>query len=67
LSADIFNSPRYFWIPIVQREPATGKKSWPIVAFRPGFITDQAVSATEQSPGTVSEHNGLVQREGAAY
>ncbi|WP_255891264.1 TadE/TadG family type IV pilus assembly protein [Nocardioides astragali] len=60
LSADIFNSPRYFWIPIVQREPATGKKSWPIVAFRPGFITDQAVSATEQSPGTVSEHNGLV-------
>jgi hypothetical protein len=60
LSADIFNSPRYFWIPIVQREPATGKKSWPIVAFRPGFITDQAVSATEQSPGVVSEHNGLI-------
>lgn len=60
LSADIFKSPRYFWIPIVQREPATGKKSWPIVAFRPGFITDQAVSATEQSPGVVSEHNGLI-------
>jgi hypothetical protein len=60
LSADIFNSPRYFWIPIVQREPATGKKSWPIVAFRPGFITDQAVSATEQSPGVISEHNGLI-------
>ena len=60
LSADIFKSPRYFWIPIVQREPSTGKKSWPIVAFRPGFITDQAVFATEQSPGLVSEHNGLV-------
>lgn len=60
LSADIFKSPRYFWIPIVQREPATGKKSWPIVAFRPGFITDQAVSATEQAPGVVSEHNGLI-------
>ena len=27
LSADIFKSPRYFWIPIVQREPAANV--WP--------------------------------------
>lgn len=59
LSADIFKSPRFFWIPIVQKEPATGKKSWPIVAFRPGFISNQALSATNASPGSISAHNGL--------
>lgn len=60
LSGDIFNSPRYFWIPIVATEPSTGKKSWPIVDFRPGFITDQTLSATNASPGPISTHNGLV-------
>lgn len=60
LSADIFSSPRFFYIPVVQLEPFTGKKSWPIVDFRPGFITDQAVSATNASPGSISAHNGIV-------
>ena len=59
LSADIFKSPRYFWIPIVDAEPFNGKKSWPIIGFRPGFITDQPLSATNASPGLVSEFNGL--------
>jgi hypothetical protein len=60
LSADIFASPRFFWIPIVDTDPATGKKSWPIVSFRPGFLTDQSLSATRAAPGTVSPLNGLV-------
>ena len=60
LSADIFASPRFFWIPIVDTDPSTGKKSWPIVAFRPGFITDQALSATRAAPGSISALNGLV-------
>lgn len=60
LSADIFASPRFFWIPIVDTDPATGKKSWPIVSFRPGFITDQALTATRAAPGSISALNGLV-------
>ncbi len=60
LSADILKSPRYFWIPILDAEPFNGKKSWPIVDFRPGFITDQPLSATNDYPGIVSTYNGLV-------
>ncbi|WP_261820124.1 TadE/TadG family type IV pilus assembly protein [Nocardioides sp. OK12] len=60
LSADIFASPRFFWIPVVDTDPSTGKKSWPVVAFRPGFITDQSLAATRSAPGTISALNGLV-------
>ncbi|MDQ4052026.1 MAG: pilus assembly protein [Actinomycetota bacterium] len=59
LSADIFQSPRFFWLPVLDTDPSTGKKSWPIVDFRPGFITDQALSATRDAPGTISAFNGL--------
>ncbi len=60
LSADIFASPRFFWIPVVDTDPATGTKSWPVVALRPGFITDQPLSATRAAPGSISPLNGLV-------
>jgi hypothetical protein len=60
LSADIYNSPRFFWVPVLDTDPSTGKKSWPIVDFRPGFITDQSLSATRAGPGTISALNGLV-------
>lgn len=59
LSADIFQSPRFFWLPVLDTDPSTGKKSWPIIDFRPGFITDQALSATHDSPGSISAFNGL--------
>ncbi|MCM0619230.1 TadE/TadG family type IV pilus assembly protein [Nocardioides bruguierae] len=59
LSADIFDSPRFFWIPIVDTDPGNGKKSWPIIAFRPGFITDQSLSATNAAPGSISSLNGV--------
>jgi Flp pilus assembly pilin Flp len=59
LSADIFKSPRFFWLPVLDSDPSTGKKSWPIVDFRPGFITDQALSATNDTPGSISAFNGL--------
>jgi hypothetical protein len=61
LSADIFRSPRFFWLPVVDTDPVMGKKSWPIVDFRPGFITDQALASTHDSPGTISPFNGLVE------
>ncbi|MCL8024825.1 TadE/TadG family type IV pilus assembly protein [Nocardioides bruguierae] len=59
LSADIFDSPRFFWIPIVDTDPSNGAKSWPIIAFRPGFITDQSLSATNAAPGSISSLNGV--------
>jgi len=60
LSSDIYNSPRFFWIPVLTPDPSTGKKSWWIIDFRPGFITDQSVGATHNAPGTISSLNGLV-------
>lgn len=59
LSADIFGSPRFFWIPVLDTDPSMGTKSWPIVDFRPGFITDQALTATHDAPGTITVFNGL--------
>jgi hypothetical protein len=59
LSADVFQSPRFFWLPVLDTDPSTGKKSWPIIDFRPGFITDQALSATHDAPGSISAFNGL--------
>lgn len=59
LSADIFSSPRFFWLPVLDTDPATGMTYWPIVAFRPAFITDQAATATHDAPGTLSALNGI--------
>jgi hypothetical protein len=59
LSADIYESPRFFWLPVLDTDPSTGKTSWPIIDFRPGFITDQALSATNDAPGSISAFNGL--------
>lgn len=59
LSADIFKSPRFFWVPVLDTDPSTGAKWWPIIDFRPGFITDQAVTATHDAPGSVGAFNGL--------
>ena len=61
LSADLFMSPRFFWIPVLETEPTTGAKWWPIVDFRAGFITDQSLSASNDAPGEVGAFNGLVE------
>ncbi|GCD88945.1 TadE/TadG family type IV pilus assembly protein [Nocardioides sp. LS1] len=59
LSADIFKSPRFFWIPVLDTDPSNGKKSWPIIDFRPGFISDQSLGATHAGPGVISPLDGL--------
>lgn len=59
LSSDIYNSPRFFWIPVLDTDPSTGIKYWPIVGFRPGFISDQSLTATRAAPGTISALDGL--------
>jgi hypothetical protein len=59
LSADIFSSPRFLWLPVLDTDPATGKKYWPVVGFVPGFISDQDLSATRAAPGTISALDGI--------
>lgn len=55
LSADIMQSPRFFWMPVVPVEPEAGhSKSYPIVERRPGFVTDQPLTATKNSPSIAS-------------
>lgn len=60
LSSAIYNSPRFFWVPVLKTDPTTGNKWWPIIDFRPGFITDQSLTATHAAPGSISPLNGLV-------
>lgn len=59
LSADIFSSPRFFWLPVLDTDPSTGKKYWPVVRFVPGFISDQDLSATRAAPGSISPLDGI--------
>ena len=51
VSTDVFDSPRFFWIPVFSIEPSQGGSShYAIVDFRPAFIT---------SANTADVHNGL--------
>lgn len=60
LSGDIFSSPRFFMIPVIPQQAANGASgNYPIIDFRPGFITTEASSATRGNPGSVTGHNGL--------
>lgn len=65
LSADIFKSPRFFQLPVIPVEATNGSSNWyPIIDFRPGFITSQTTAATNASPGTVDTYNGVVFQSG---
>lgn len=60
LSSDIFKSPRFFMIPVIPVEAASGASgAYPIIDFRPGFITEEASSATAGNPGSITGHNGV--------
>lgn len=60
LSADIFDSPRFFYIPIIPVEAANGASgAYPIIGFRPGFITEETMAATATARGPVTGHNGI--------
>lgn len=62
ISPAIYNSPRFFFQPVLGTDPACGTcNQYSIVGFRPGFITDQSGSATRLSttPGTTTDYNGL--------
>lgn len=58
LSKDIFDSPRFFLIPVFAKEPVTGTKSWKVTGFRPAFLTEQPGDAT-RGDGPVND-NGII-------
>ena len=59
IGPEIFDSPRFFWVPVIAAAPK-GSKYASIQDFRPAFITDQAASATKASQGTtLTQPNGL--------
>jgi hypothetical protein len=58
ISADIFDSPRFMLVPVLEVEPSSGgSTTYQIVGFRPAFLTDQPNSATQSSNASAS--NGL--------
>lgn len=62
LSADILKSPRFFMLPVLPTEAENGSSNfYPIIDFRPGFITDQPLHATPAAPavGSISAYNGV--------
>jgi hypothetical protein len=60
LSADIFNSPRFFYIPVIPVEAANGASgAYPIIGFRPGFVTEETMAATATARGPITGHNGI--------
>lgn len=50
ISDDIFESPRFFWIPVLHADPSGGAGSYAIVDFRGVFITAQDDNATFADP-----------------
>lgn len=61
ISADVFESPRFFWIPVLGERPGSDKAGFSIIDFRPAFLIDQpkTADATNNTVGTETE-NGLV-------
>ena len=60
ISAAIFDSPRFVWVPIIAEPPSGASKDVSIQGFKPGFITDQGASDMRGSSGsTIEPLNGL--------
>ncbi len=49
ISADIYESPRFFWQPILSVNPAGGSEFYSIIGFRPAFVTDQPPTASKSN------------------
>jgi hypothetical protein len=61
LTQDIWNSPRFFLVPVFDTDPP-GSKPYPIETFVGGFLTDQPTGATKANmyENTTQTQNGLV-------
>lgn len=62
ISDAIFDSPRFFWLPVLVDDPSHGVSgSYAIVEFRPVFITDQPDDARRTQPTIEVEGNNGIQ------
>jgi hypothetical protein len=61
LDSSILSSPRFFYVPVLAVEPASGgSNTYSIVDFRPAFITDESATLTSvKGAHTGSANNGL--------
>lgn len=71
ISESIFDSPRFFYLPVLSNDPNRGTKSWPIIEFRAAFLTGQPGAASSTDPmlsttmaagvenGLVCDNNGV--------
>jgi hypothetical protein len=64
ISADLFTSPRFFWIPVISYDAAHGHSTgYPILRFQAAFLSGQVDSATRTNPnpgGYASPNNGVI-------
>lgn len=62
ISSAIFDSPRFFWLPVLVDDPSGGRSgSYAIVEFRPVFITDQPDTASRAAPSIDGENNNGIE------
>lgn len=65
ISSEIYNSPRFGYVPVLPTQPANGgSKKYQIIDFRACFITDQPPSAQKgdqpsAANGIVTDNNGV--------
>lgn len=62
ISPAIFDSPRFFWLPVIEDPSSGGSGSFAILGFRGAFLTGQPGNATRVDPHTsetVAAGNGL--------
>jgi len=63
LSDAIFDSPRFFWVPVVARAERDGKKFLAIKTFAPAFLTDESLAATKDA-SDAGPTNGITMNGG---
>lgn len=61
LDSSIYDSPRFFFVPVLHVEPGNGgSQRYSIVDFRPAFLTDEAVaSSSVKGSNTATADNGV--------
>lgn len=59
VSDDIFNSPRFMWLPQINSPVAPSNGFYPVVRFLPSFITDESGISSSTSSNATSA-NGIV-------
>lgn len=47
IDPEIFNSPRFLWLPVIANPIAPSNGFYPIIEWRPAFITDEGSSASK--------------------